>query len=62
MEQSPWLCHICNHKGKGESSICDICYQVTCPEHLAPVAAQDEESGLLVLRRVCPHCRTLDRH
>lgn len=57
MEQSPWLCHICNRSGEGESSICEICYQVTCPSHLETIPVHDNESGLLVLRRACPACR-----
>ncbi|TYO97465.1 hypothetical protein EDC39_1105 [Geothermobacter ehrlichii] len=56
MEQAPWLCHVCNRKGEGESMACDLCYQVTCPEHLTCRPVRNADSGLYELRSLCPDC------
>lgn len=56
MESSPWICHICNHKGLGESVACTKCYQVTCSAHLTHKSVFNQESGLYVLQPICMAC------
>lgn len=56
MESSPWICHICNHKGLGESVACAQCFQVTCPAHLTHKSVFNRETGLYGLQPVCMAC------
>ena len=55
-EQSPWLCHVCDKKSRGESTACEFCYRTTCTEHLTRVSHRDSESGLYVLKQICVAC------
>ena len=55
-EPSPWLCHVCDKKGRGESTACDLCYRTTCTEHLTRVSLHDRQSGLYMLKRICVAC------
>ncbi|ORJ62505.1 hypothetical protein [Geothermobacter hydrogeniphilus] len=56
MEASPWICHICDAKGSGESTACSRCYQVTCAAHLTHRSVYNPQSGLFELQPVCMAC------
>lgn len=57
-EKSPWICHICDHSGLGESQSCALCYMVTCPAHLQIKMIFNKETGLYELLPVCLCCAT----
>lgn len=53
---SPWICHICDASGNGESLTCSNCFMVTCPQHLKHVTSYNAESGLYQLMPICLDC------
>lgn len=61
-ERSPWICHICDHTGRGGAQSCSLCYMVTCPAHLQIKAIYNSENGLYELQPVCLSCSTLGLH
>ena len=56
MDASPWLCHVCESKGKGESQSCSLCYMTTCAEHLRKVSMFNPETGLYEILPICLDC------
>lgn len=55
-EKSPWICHVCDQTGTGESQSCAQCYMVTCPAHLQVKAVYNEENSLYELQTICLLC------
>jgi hypothetical protein len=57
--QSPWICHVCDGKFRGDESIaCSRCFKTTCSAHLRHLPTLDRDSGLYVLQPVCIACAT----
>jgi hypothetical protein len=55
-EQSPWICHVCDKKSTGESSVCSICYRTTCTAHLKRAPLFNKERGLYEINWLCVFC------
>lgn len=55
-ESGPWLCHICDATGTGESIVCSHCYKVACAQHVKHVTSFNPETGLYQLMPVCLEC------
>ncbi len=56
-ERSPWICHICDYKSSSEDSrTCELCYRVTCAQHLLRMSRYNQESGLYQMADVCLDC------
>jgi hypothetical protein len=56
MPDSPWICHICDTKGSGESLTCSNCFKVTCAQHIKHVTSYNKETGLYQLMPICLDC------
>lgn len=54
--KNPWLCHICDTKGSGESLTCSHCYKVACARHIKHVPCYNSETGLYQLMPICLDC------
>lgn len=55
-DRGPWICHICDTKGNGESLTCSHCYKVACPQHIKHVTSYNPDTGLYQLMPVCLDC------
>ena len=53
---SPWICHICDRTGQGESIACSQCFKVACSQHIRHLTHYDRDSGLYQLLPVCFDC------
>lgn len=56
----PWMCHVCDRTGTGESVACAVCYKTTCKAHLSYRSLFNKESGLYEIQPVCVYCRAED--
>ena len=54
--KTPWICHVCDAKGSGESLTCCNCFKVTCAKHLKHVTSLNPETGLYQLMPICLDC------
>lgn len=54
--KSPWVCHVCDAKGIGESLTCCHCFMVTCAKHLKHVTSYNPDTGLYQLMPICLDC------
>ena len=55
-EQSPWICHVCDKRGAGDSMICSACYRTTCRDHLKRVSVYNNQSRLYEITWRCVFC------
>lgn len=53
---TPWICHICDAKGIGESLTCGNCFKVACAKHIQHVTNYNSETGLYRLIPICLDC------
>lgn len=57
---TPWICHVCDAKGSGQSLTCCNCFKVTCSKHLQHVPSYNRETGLYQLMPICLDCAIRD--
>lgn len=56
-ENSPWLCHVCDYKSRGEgSTACSVCFKTTCSTHLKLSTVFNAETGLYEIQPICVLC------
>ncbi len=58
LEPSPWICHVCDKRAIGASTVCSVCYRTTCRAHLQGVTAYNRQNGLYEINWRCLFCAT----